>query len=194
VVAPKVSDRDGELERPNPEHESPAWWIDGGRVVVTVATREELAVVADILDEASAWSEGRGVALWPRPFPIEVLEASLAQGEAYLARDGSSAVGTFALHRIDSTFWGDRAGEPDGHARYLHKLAVRRGHPGLGRALVGLAEAIAREDGASYLRLDCDATRPRLSRYYEELGFEYRGEIVVAPGNWRASLYERPLG
>jgi ribosomal protein S18 acetylase RimI-like enzyme len=168
-----------------------AWLIDAGRITVSVAARPELAIVADILDEASAWSEGRGAALWPRPFPVEVLEASLARGETYLARAGAVAVGTFALHRTDPTFWGERPDEPLDHARYLHKLAVRRGNPGLGRALVGVAETIARAEGVACLRLDCDASRPRLCRYYEELGFEQRGYLDMPRSNWRASLYEK---
>jgi GNAT superfamily N-acetyltransferase len=170
-----------------------AWLIEGGRIRVSVSARAELPKAAEILDEASAWLEGRGLVGWPRPFPIEFLEAGLAKGDTYLAQAGATALGTFTLYRSDATFWGERPHEPPDHARYLHRLAVRRGHRGLGRALVDLAEIIARAAGAACLRLDCAAGNPGLRRYYEELGFEHRGDLDVPGLNWRASLYEKPL-
>jgi GNAT superfamily N-acetyltransferase len=202
VVASKMSDRDGELDMPKSAEtaphraaaDAPAWLVDRGGIRVAVATPTELPIVADILDEASAWMESRGLGLWPRPFPVDVLAAGLANGEAYLAWEGTAAVGTFALHRTERTFWGERPDDLPDHARYLHKLAVRRGHPGLGRALVGVAETITRGEGAAWLRLTCDASRPRLRRYYEELGFEHRGDMDVPRSRWRASLYEKQLG
>ncbi|MGZ6265942.1 MAG: GNAT family N-acetyltransferase [Candidatus Limnocylindrales bacterium] len=170
-----------------------AWFIDGGRVRVAAASPEELAIVAGILDEASAWLEARGYPQWPRPFPVESLEADAANRIVYLAWDGSTAVGTLALHKVDRTFWGDLPAEPPGHAMYLHKLAVRRGNRGLGRALVELAAVIARSSGAECLRLDCVADNSTIRSYYEGLGFEHRGDLDVPDLTWRASLYERSL-
>ena len=170
------------------------WLIDGGRIRLAAASKEELASVAEILDEASAWLEARGFPQWPRPFPVALLETDLANGIAYLAWDGSTPVGTFALHRTDPTFWGELPAEPPGHAQYLHKLAVRRRNRGLGRALVDLAVVIARASGASCLRLDCIADNPGLRRYYEDQGFEHRGDLHVPALIGRTSLYEKRLG
>ena len=170
-----------------------AWLIDGGRVRVAAAGPRELAIVAGILDEASAWLEARGYPQWPRPFPVEFLEADPANRIVYLALDGSTPAGTFTLQRTDRAFWGDLPAERPGHALYLHRLAVRRANRGLGRALVDLAAVIALSSGASCLRLDCMADNPRIRRYYEELGFEHRGDTDVPFLTWRASLYERRL-
>jgi GNAT superfamily N-acetyltransferase len=169
------------------------WLIDGGRVRVAAASPGELAIVAGILDEASAWLEVRGYPQWPRPFPVELLESDPARRTVYLAWDGYTPAGTFALHRADRAFWGDLPAEPPGYAMYLHKLAVRRGNRGLGRSLVELAAAIARSSGAECLRLDCMADNSAIRSYYEALGFEHRGDLDVPTLTWRASLYERPL-
>ena len=169
------------------------WVLRNGRIRVRQADPGELSVVADLLEGASAWLESRGQLGWPRPFPVATLEAALALGPTYLAWDGLSAAGTFALHRTDARFWGERPTEPVGFARYLHKLAVRRGFPGLGRELVTLAEWLAREGGAARLRLDCRADSPGIRSYYEAAGFEYRGDITGPGFDAVYALYEKAL-
>ena len=42
-----------------------------------------------------------------------------------------------------------------------------------------------------YLRLDCDASRPKLRRLYEELGFEFHSFRQV--GAYYVARYEYPL-
>ena len=194
MVASKVADRDGDLEIPNSGGTgTPVWLVEGGRVAVTIATRAELQMAAKVLDSASTWAEQQGFVSWPRPFPVGVLEASLALGETYLARFEGYPIGTFALHRSDPTFWPDRADDPPDRARYLHKLAVGRGYPSLGRLLVQLAESIARNEGATFLRLDCVALNLRLRRYYQDLGFQHCADIDVPGLDSRMSLYEKEL-
>jgi hypothetical protein len=158
-----------------------SWVVFGGRIDVRQAERRDLPAVAGLLDEASAWLESRGQDGWPRPFPLATLDATLALGPTYLAWDGPTPAGTFALHHTDVRFWGDRPTEPPGYSRYLHKLAVRRGYAGLGLELVALAERLARDGGAARLRLDCRADSPGIRSYYEAAGFAYVGE-VSGPG------------
>jgi GNAT superfamily N-acetyltransferase len=169
------------------------WLLADGRIRVAAARADELPVAAGILDEASAWLASRGLDCWPRPLSVAVLEAGLALGPTYLAWDGPTAVGTFSLHRTDVRFWGERPDEPPGHARYLHKLAILRSHPGLGRELLGLAEILARDGGAVSLRLDCVAGNPAIRAYYEGAGFEYRGEVSGPAFDVPYALYEKLL-
>jgi GNAT superfamily N-acetyltransferase len=167
--------------------------VFGGRIGVRQADPGELNVAAALLDEASAWLASLGQVGWPRPYPVATLEASLTLGPTYLAWDGPTAVGTFALHGTDLRFWGGRPSEPAGFARYLHKLAIRRGFSGLGRELVGLAEQLARESGAARLRLDCRADSAGIRSYYEAAGFGYRGEIGGPAFDAVYALYEKSL-
>lgn len=168
--------------------------VFGGRIDVRQADRGDLPTVTGLLDEASAWLTARGQVGWPRPFPLPTLEATLTLGPTYLAWDGPTQAGTFALHHTDVRFWGDRPGEPPGYSCYLHKLAVRRGYAGLGRELVTLAELLAREGGAARLRLDCRADSPGIRSYYEAAGFSHRGEISGPGFDTVYALYEKSLG
>jgi hypothetical protein len=170
-----------------------SWQIADGRIRVAAADQRDLPLAAGILDDASAWLESRGLTCWPRPFPVASLEADQARGATYLAWEGAVAVGTFSLYWTDVPFWGRRPDERPGYAGYLHKLAVRRGHPGLGRLLLDLAQTIAKAEGAAVLRLDCIAGKEDLRGYYEAAGFEYRGIVdhpdLLAP----CSILEKRL-
>ena len=63
----------------------------------------------------------------------------------------------------------------------MHKLAVRRDRAGrgIGAAVVEWANAEAAEAGREFLRLDCLCDNPRIRDYYEDLGFEHRGDLVA---------------
>jgi GNAT superfamily N-acetyltransferase len=89
----------------------------------------------------------------------------------------------------DPAYWGARP--PD--AFYVHKLAVRRDRAGrgIGAAVVEWANAEAAEAGREFLRLDCLGDNPRIRDYYEDLGFQHRGDLV-ADGR-KLSLYERSV-
>ena len=167
--------------------------IEGGRIRVLAVGEDEVDFVASILDEASAWLERRGLGQWPRPFPVDWITAGRTAGICYLAWEGPMPVGTFALQRTDTTFWGERPDEPPGYALYLHRLAVRRSHRGLGRSLLDLAQALTLRSGAVCLRLDCMAANPGIRGYYERRGFEHCGDLDVPGLTWRASLYEKSL-
>jgi len=99
------------------------------------------------------------------------------------------AVATVSMLLDDPIYWGERP--PD--AFYVHKLAVRRDRAGrgIGAAIVEWANAEAAEAGREFLRVDCLGDNPGIRDYYEELGFEHRGDLVLDGRNM--SLYERPV-
>src|SRR6266516_7501926 len=96
---------------------------------------------------------------------------------------------TLSLHDALPIYWGDRP--PD--AFYVHKLAVRRDRAGrgIGAAIVEWANAEAAEAGREFLRLDCLGDNAGIRGYYEELGFEHRGDLVI--DGRKMSLYGRPV-
>jgi GNAT superfamily N-acetyltransferase len=158
-------------------------------VRVRPARPEDAAVVAALLDEATVWVGERGYEQWPLPFPRDQLLAAIARGEVYLAEAGGETVATVTLLWNDQMYWGERP--PD--AAYVHKLAVRRAcaGQGIGRAIVEWADRTAAKAGRQFLRLDCLGDNPGIRRYYEELGFEHRGDLVL---NGRTmSIYERDV-
>ncbi|TML95286.1 MAG: GNAT family N-acetyltransferase [Actinobacteria bacterium] len=156
---------------------------------VRPAHREDENTVAELLDEATRWVGELGYEQWPLPFPRDELAAAIARAEVYVVEDEGDAVATVTLLRDDPLYWGERP--PD--AVYVHKLAVRRDRSGrgIGAAIVAWANAEAVEAGRDFLRLDCLRDNPGIRDYYEQLGFEHRGDLIL--GGRHMSLYERAV-
>src|SRR5437879_5282141 len=121
----------------------------------------------------------------------------MGEGFLYVGVVAAETVATVTLAWSDPPFWGDRA-----DAAFVHRLAVRRSHAGLGRLLMEWAERHAAERGRSFLCLDCLGQNARIRRYYEDLGFRLVGMIpgptghahTNAHGPWDAALYEKAIG
>lgn len=158
----------------------------------------ETGQVLAILDEAAAWLAARGVRQWPPRFQRKWIEAAVRDGYTWLATTTDDTVlATITLDWADG-LWTDR---PDS-AAYVHRLAVRRTAAGLGSRLLDWAAEMATARGRHFLRLDCVASNHRLRHYYEEAGFQHRGDVhVTGPPGSRGdkgpavtvSRYERPI-
>jgi GNAT superfamily N-acetyltransferase len=149
----------------------------------------DVATVAALLDEATAWVGERGYEQWPLPFPHDQIAAAIDRGEIYVAELDGDLVATVTLLWEDPTYWGERPAD----AAYVHKLAVRRACAGqrIGNAIVEWADRTAAAKGRQFLRLDCLRDNPGIRAYYENLGFEHRGDLVVNDRDM--SIYERPV-
>ena len=150
---------------------------------VRPAAPQDAEVVADLLDEATRWVGGLGFEHWPLPFPRDELGAAIVRGEVYVADLDGVAVATVTLLWDDPMYWGERPAD----AAYVHKLAVRRACAGqrIGTAIVEWADATAATSGRRFLRLDCLRDNPGIRSYYERLGFEHRGDLVVGGRDMR---------
>jgi predicted N-acetyltransferase YhbS len=147
-------------------------------------------VVAGLLDEATVWVNDLGFSQWPLPFPRDQLAGAIDRGEVYVVEsEDGEAVATVSMLPDDPVYWGDQP--PD--AFYVHKLAVRRDQAGrgIGAAVVEWANAEAAEAGREFLRLDCLGDNPGIRDYYEDLGFEHRGDVVLEGRT--ISLFERSV-
>jgi GNAT superfamily N-acetyltransferase len=159
-------------------------------VVVAEARPEEVEMVLEILNEAADWLQAKGIDQWQtRYFTRSLILEQTGRGEVYLARLDGNVVGTITLQWSDPLWWEDAP--PD--AGYFHRLAIKREYAakGLGRALVRWAESRARASGKKYLRLNCMFENPRIRRYYEDLGFVYRGDAFLRGGSVHCALYEK---
>jgi ribosomal protein S18 acetylase RimI-like enzyme len=161
------------------------------------AGSEDVNAVGDVLAEVSAWLLGKGIRQWPARFPAEFLLGLVERGELYVAVNGGEIVGTVTLQWSDPPFWGERA-----DAGFVHRLAVRRAHAGVGAALLAWAGERVAAGGRTFVCLDTLTSNTRLRRYYEDMGFHEVGEIVGPAehltdpvlGTWRATLYEKRIG
>ena len=143
--------------------------------------------MAALLDEATVWVGERGYEQWPLPFPHAELAAAIERGEVYVAELDGEPVATVTLLWDDPQYWPHAA--PD--AAYVHKLAVSRACAGrrVGEAIVEWADRTAAAAGREFLHLDCLRDNPGIRAYYEGLGFEHRGDLVVNERDM--SIYER---
>ena len=136
-------------------------------VDIRQAAAADAAVVSAILREAAAWADSRGgEVLWQLDeLSPELLAGEIDRGQFFVAWSGGEAAGVVRFQLEDLEFWPD---EPGDDAAYIHRLAVRRAHAGVGvsHALLAWAAGQARASGRRLLRLDCDADRTGLRAVY----------------------------
>lgn len=156
---------------------------NGKKIGFSRAVPEQVAEVLAVLDEAAAWLSSRAVDQWPSRFEATWVADAIAKGETWLVSVDGEIAATITLD------WSDPLWEKDGGtAGYVHRMAVGRSAAGLGQHILRWAADMARDEGRTYLRLDCVAANRRLRDYYEAAGFAHRGDVTVggAPGQ-RAS-------
>lgn len=160
-------------------------------VIISQALPPEAELVSSILLEAAGWLHDRGIPMWRgTELSPEQIAADVAQGYFFLAQCGGKAAGTIKFQLHDPLFWPDTPAE---EAAFVHRLAVRRAFAGgqLSTLLLRWAAERARTLGRRFLRLDCEASRPRLKAVYERCGFRHHSDRQVGP--YFVSRYELPL-
>ena len=158
-------------------------------VEIRFAQETESTLVSSVLLEAATWIAGRGEPIWPNEqLSPDAIAADIVAGCFILAIAGTYAVGTARLTREDPECWPDAV---PGAAVYIHRIAVRRAWAGRGLPgkMLSWCENHAQELGCGCLRLDCDASRPKLCTLYEGLGFQFHSERLV--GRYTVARYER---
>jgi len=153
--------------------------------VMAQAGAADLDVVAQVLEEASAWLHGRGIDQWPAQSSPGWLGPPIERGETWLATIDGDVVGTVTLTTTDPAW---PAGPAD--CTYVHRLAVRLAHAGAGHELLEWASAEAHRRGHRSLRLDCVSSNEQRCRYYTAAGFIASGDATVH--GTKVALFERP--
>ena len=118
------------------------------------------------------------------------IATDVLRGDFFVAEVGGEIAGVVKFQLQDALFWPD---VPADEAAYVHRLAVRRayadGH--LSGLLLRWAADRARSFHRRFLRLDCEASRPRLRAVYERFGFRYHSDRRVGP--YLVARYEHEL-
>ncbi len=157
-------------------------------ISIRQATIQDTVIVSDILLEAASWLQERGMPLWHNS---EVSSASIstdvANGLFFIAELAGEPAGTIKFQLEDLFFWPDISQK---ESAFVHRLAVRRYYSGskVSSALLAWAVKHTQTLGRRYLRLDCDASRPRLREVYECFGFRHHSDKQV--GAYFVSRYE----
>jgi GNAT superfamily N-acetyltransferase len=111
----------------------------------------------------------------------------VTNGLFYVAECDGEIVGTIKFQLEDTLFWPDVS---QAESAYVHRLAVRRRFAGgvVSSAMMRWAVERARGLRRRYLRLDCEASRGRLRKVYEQFGFRHHSDRHVGP--YFVSRYE----
>jgi GNAT superfamily N-acetyltransferase len=142
-------------------------------ITVRQAQASDAAVVQGMLEEAAQWVDALGVVMWEEgELAPGRVDDEIALGQFFIAEASGDPAGAVKFQLEDRLFWPDRR-EDD--SAFIHRLVVRRCYKGFGvsTALMQWAVERARTMGKDWLRLDCDASRPKLRRLYEEFGFQF---------------------
>jgi GNAT superfamily N-acetyltransferase len=146
-----------------------------------------------LFDDAVAWLVARGqTGQWgsepfsARPASVERVRAWASGGGLWLAQDDGEVAGAIVLG--DAHDYVPAATVPELYVQVLLTASAWRGR-GVGAALIAHAEALARERGATQLRVDCWAGVPALPAAYERLGFTRVGSFDV--DGWPGALLVR---
>jgi GNAT superfamily N-acetyltransferase len=159
--------------------------MQAGAVAIRQALPGDAETVSSILLEAAEWLRERDIPMWRADeLSPERIAIDVAEGCFFLARSGGEAVGTIKFQLQDTLFWPDT---PAGEAAFVHRLAVRRAFAG-GQLSAQLLRWAARNLARKFLRLDCEASRPRLRAVYERHGFRHHSDRQVGP--YFVSRYE----
>lgn len=159
--------------------------------LIRLATPDDTEMVSFILQEAARWLEQTGKPMWR---DSELLPSRIAEdvhaGLFFIAVLNTEPAGVIKFQLEDPLFWPDL---PQTDSAFVHRLAVRRRFAGDGvsTALLTWAAESARALNKRYLRLDCEATRPKLRAVYERFGFRHHSDRQVGP--YFVSRYEYDL-
>jgi GNAT superfamily N-acetyltransferase len=160
-------------------------------LVVQPANVADIQIVSDILLEAAAWLRDRGSPMW-RDHELAPLTITrdVEAGLFFVGTINDEPAGVIKFQLEDNLFWPD---VPVGESAFVHRLAVKRRFAGgaISSALLTWAAARAGNLKRQYLRLDCEASRPRLRAFYERFGFRHHSDRLVPP--YFVSRYEYQL-
>jgi GNAT superfamily N-acetyltransferase len=144
--------------------------------------------VAETLREAARWLEKSGMAMWrENELVASHITTDVEAGLFFIAEREGEAAGVVKFQLEDTRFWPD---VPAGESAFVHRLAVSRRFSGgvISSALLRWAVQRTHSLGRNYLRLDCEASRPKLRAIYERFGFVHHSDKQVGP--YFVSRYE----
>ena len=151
------------------------------RSEIRQAAAYETDLVAEVLSEAVAWLQSRGIPLWqPSDVASAAIRSDVAAGYYFLALHNDQPSGTFKYQPDDPLIWPE---ESENEASYIHRVAVKRAFAGgkLSSMMLQWAAERAADEGKQFLRLDCEASRPRLRAIYERFGFVHHSDFQAGP-------------
>lgn len=160
-------------------------------ITIRQANAPDAGIVQEMLEEAARWVDALGVVMWEEgELAPGRVDDEIAAGLFFIADVNNDPAGVVRFQLEDRLFWPDLTLDD---SAFIHRLVVRRQYKGQGvsTALMEWAISRARTIGKRYLRLDTDASRPKLRQLYEGFGFQFHSFRQV--GAYYVARYQYPL-
>jgi ribosomal protein S18 acetylase RimI-like enzyme len=176
-------------------------------LLVRPAGLDDMPIVVNLIDEASAWLRTKDTDQWAKPWPSrKARDNRVANGlrlkRTWLVVDHEDTpVATITCRRYPNQNLWSRAEQLE-QAVYVSRLIVARRHAGLGigEALIDWAGKRAQKQWkAEWIRIDVWTTNNALRDYYEKRGFRFCREVIFPEGTpWderypSAALFQKPI-
>jgi ribosomal protein S18 acetylase RimI-like enzyme len=143
-----------------------------------------LQEVFTILSDCRLQLDAQGIHQWTGSYPsLTIIEDDIKGGHLYCAMSGSQCLGTVSISEAQepeysAVPWTDIPGR----VIVIHRLAVHPQHQGKGLAgkLMDFAEAYGLDHDYSSIRLDAFSRNRQVLQFYENRGYQKRGEVFFA--------------
>jgi GNAT superfamily N-acetyltransferase len=168
------------------------------------ATKEDLQIVLDLIEDARKWLATMGTDQWANPYPdadgklIRVQEG-IERGETWIVWDGEVPAATVTIRtERNSVVWSEETCgyDPSEPAVYVHQLITARAYAGvgLGAELIDWAGLWgSRSYGARWIRVDVWTSNLPLHKYYMKTGFDSCGTYEDDPRYRSGALFQKPV-
>ncbi len=166
-------------------------------MVIQLAQSNRVKEVFTILNNCKTHLEKQGIYQWIDSYPtLSTIENDNKKGHLYCATIESRCVGTICINEEQdpeyaSVNWNNYTDK----ALIIHRLAVDPAYQGRGIAkiIMDFAERYAMDNSFSVIRLDAFSANKQSLRFYENIGYQKRGEVYFPGRALPFFCYEKVL-
>lgn len=149
--------------------------------MIVSAKKSEIPEILDLTRACAQAMIAQNIFQWNEHYPsVQAFEIDINRKELYVLKDKGRIIGTL----VCSTFMDEEYATvtwltPNGENLYIHRLAVHPEHQkkGHARTLMNYAEAFAKAQHLTSVRLDTFSQNHRNQKFYEARGYKKLGNI-----------------
>ena len=143
---------------------------------IKLAQKADVPEILKIIKQRCDWFAENHINQWGSWYYEEVYDEkyflqAMKNFSLYVVKNENEVVGAFLLKYESETYWKDKE-----KAVYLDHFVTKLGNPKLGEEILNFIQKLAKEKGLDYLRLECMRSNPKINKYYQNHGFQNKGE------------------
>ncbi len=134
---------------------------------------KDLEKTYGIILECSDWLKSKGIKQWNPPYPKNLFEKDIKDGNVYYFSKNGKLCGTCTLSKNPPFYYPAGLRNLQKHEIYISRLAVSRGLKGrgIGKKLLHEIESYCKSNGIRKIKLDAIKSNKFLHEYYSSVGF-----------------------